>query len=362
MPHLSLQDIEKYISDKHVINGVDLEIERGEFCVLFGPSGSGKSTLLNLISGLDHVTSGKIHIDEKLVNDMPATERGTGMVFQSFALYPHMTVRQNLSFGLENTKTPRREIRTRVLEIAEMLGIEDLLNRRPHTLSGGEKQRVAIGRALALEPDIFLFDEPFSNLDGELRATMRNEIVELHQKLGSTMLYVTHDQVEAMTMADKIAIINHGSIEQFGAPLEIYNRPKNMFVAGAIGTPRMNFIEGTATNVTLKGCVFQPRESTGFKLFFKNFDVKDGDKITLGFRPNHIDIVDLKNADMKVNTGKIEQLGGSSLLETSFDGDTITIQLPGQRNIEEGDEIGLSVDQGEFHMFSTDTRKSLLKD
>ena len=242
---LELKDIRKSFGAVDVIHGIDLEIEDGEFVVFVGPSGCGKSTLMRLIAGLDDPTSGDIMLDGKRVNNVPASERGLSMVFQSYALYPHMSVRANLSFGLENIRMPREEIKRRVDDAAKMLQMDQLLDRRPGQLSGGQRQRVAIGRAIVREPFIFLFDEPLSNLDAELRLQMRVEISNLHADLGNTMIYVTHDQIEAMTMADRIVVLRGGNIEQVGKPLDLYNHPANKFVAGFIGAPQMNFMAGT---------------------------------------------------------------------------------------------------------------------
>jgi len=249
---LELQDIKKSFGPVDVIHGIDLEIEDGEFVVFVGPSGCGKSTLLRLIAGLDDPSSGNIMLQGERVNHVPASERGLSMVFQSYALYPHMSVRANLSFGLENFRMPRDEIKRRVNDAANLLQIDQLLNRRPGQLSGGQRQRVAIGRAIVREPIIFLFDEPLSNLDAELRLQMRVEISNLHATLGNTMIYVTHDQIEAMTMADRIVVLRGGNIEQVGKPLELYNHPANKFVAGFIGAPQMNFMAGTLDHQTLK--------------------------------------------------------------------------------------------------------------
>jgi ABC-type sugar transport system ATPase subunit len=239
---LELKNIEKRFGNTHVIQGVDLTVAHGEFIVFVGPSGCGKSTLLRMIAGLDQPTSGDVLIDGEHVNSVSAADRGCAMVFQSYALYPHMSVYANMAFGLENVKTPKAEIEAKVNEAAALLKLDALLDRRPTQLSGGQRQRVAIGRAIVRNPKIFLFDEPLSNLDAELRVSMRAELSELHQRLGATMIYVTHDQVEAMTMADRIVVLRAGKIEQIGAPKELYERPANAFVAGFIGSPRMNFL------------------------------------------------------------------------------------------------------------------------
>ena len=242
MSTLELRSIEKTFDQTQVIHGVDLQVAHGEFVVFVGPSGCGKSTLLRMIAGLDTPTRGDLLIDGQRVNDVGAADRGCAMVFQSYALYPHMTVYANMAFGLENAKVPRDEIERKVQEAATMLRLETLLQRRPTQLSGGQRQRVAIGRAIVRNPRIFLFDEPLSNLDAELRVSMRSELRELHQRLGATMVYVTHDQVEAMTMADKIVVLRAGRVEQVGTPQALYEKPCNTFVAGFIGSPRMNFM------------------------------------------------------------------------------------------------------------------------
>ena len=246
MTDLSLRGVSKSFGRVTAVHDIDLEVQDGEFVVLVGPSGCGKSTLLRIIAGLEKATSGEIRLGGKLVNDMPAADRGLAMVFQSYALYPHMSVRDNLAFGLENARMPRAEIAERVAEAARMLRIEELLQRKPRQLSGGQRQRVAIGRALVRRPGIFLLDEPLSNLDAELRVAMRAEVAALRQRIAGTMIYVTHDQVEAMTLADRIVVLNAGRVEQIGAPLDLFNDPRSRFVAGFIGSPRMNFLEAEA--------------------------------------------------------------------------------------------------------------------
>ena len=268
MSDLVLSQVLKSYGDVEVIHGIDMTVKSGEFCVFVGPSGCGKSTLLRMISGLEDISGGEVRIDGEVVNHIPAAQRGLAMVFQSYALYPHMTVRKNLSFGLENVHMPKDEIKKRVEDAAKMLQIDEYLSRRPGQLSGGQRQRVAIGRAVVREPKIFLFDEPLSNLDAELRVNMRREIAKLHRRLGNTMIYVTHDQVEAMTMADKIAVLRAGKVEQFGTPLELFNTPQNRFVAGFIGSPAMNFLKGTLQD--------------------GSFCLKDGTKLPLGAKAQGI--------------------------------------------------------------------------
>ncbi|MCY6379792.1 ABC transporter ATP-binding protein [Hoeflea prorocentri] len=360
MGQLVLNNVRKSYGTVDVIKGVDLNIERGDFCVFVGPSGCGKSTLLRMVSGLEAITDGTIAIDGQVVNDIPAADRGLAMVFQSYALYPHMSVRQNLSFGLENVNTPRAQIDEKVMEVAKMLQIDMLLDRKPKDLSGGQRQRVAIGRAVVREPSIFLFDEPLSNLDAELRVDMRGEIASLHRRLGNTMIYVTHDQVEAMTMADKIAVLRLGEVEQFGAPLDIYNHPANIFVAGFIGSPKMNFMEGTISASGDGKAEFHNGADTSFSVEANRFNLNGDDKVTLGYRPNHLTVVDEDKADLVVSVRDTEQLGGESFVYgNSDDGNPVTIHLSGQTPIEPDTRIGISINREHLHLFSTDTGDSL---
>src|SRR5450759_1959089 len=252
MASVQIKGVEKYFGGTHVIRGVDIEIEDGQFAVLVGPSGCGKSTLLRMIAGLEEISGGEIFIGGKVVNDMQPKERDIAMVFQNYALYPHMTVRDNMAFSLMLAKREKSVADERVRRAAEILGLTDLLERYPRQLSGGQRQRVAMGRASVRDPQVFLFDEPLSNLDAKLRVQMRAEIKDLHQRLGTTTVYVTHDQIEAMTMADKIVVMHAGNVEQIGAPLELYDRPANLFVAGFIGSPAMNFLKGRIEGGTFR--------------------------------------------------------------------------------------------------------------
>ncbi|WP_374347923.1 ABC transporter ATP-binding protein [Chitinimonas sp.] len=245
MGALSIRNVKKSYGDTHILKGIDLEIEKGQFLILVGPSGCGKSTLLNMIAGLDDITSGDIVIGDRVVNNLSPKDRDIAMVFQSYALYPNMTVRKNIAFGLEIRKVPKAEQDAIIARVAKTLQMEHLLDRKPHQLSGGQRQRVAMGRALARDPALFLFDEPLSNLDAKLRVEMRSEIKLLHQRLGTTIVYVTHDQIEAMTLGDRIAVMKDGEVKQFGSPQEIYDTPANLYVAGFIGSPSMNFIPCT---------------------------------------------------------------------------------------------------------------------
>ncbi len=356
MSTLDLKAITKSFGATNVIKGIDLAVSHGEFTVFVGPSGCGKSTLLRMIAGLESATSGDILIDGQRVNDITAAERGLAMVFQSYALYPHMSVRQNLSFGLENIKTPKPEIKRRVDEAARMLRMETLLERRPGQLSGGQRQRVAIGRAVVREPKIFLFDEPLSNLDAELRVQMRVEIGDLHQRLGNTMIYVTHDQVEAMTMADRIAVLRDGRLEQFGKPLDLYNRPANLFVAGFIGSPRMNFLAGTLGASAARGET-AVLDAGGAVAVDCTTDLAPGSAVKLGIRPEHIRPVETGAGDVPLMVTLTEQLGGESYLHgTVPSGETLSVRLPGQTKVVRGETIGVVLgDIGIRHLFNAAT-------
>ena len=339
---IELNKLQKAYGDVAVIHGVDLRIEPGEFTVFVGPSGCGKSTLLRMIAGLEPITGGDLLIDGQRMNDVPAAKRGIAMVFQSYALYPHMSVHQNLAFSLETAKMPKAEIEKRVQKAAEILKIEPLLKRKPKQLSGGQRQRVAIGRAIVREPKIFLFDEPLSNLDAELRVAMRVEIAKLHNDLGNTMIYVTHDQVEAMTMADKIVVLRSGIIEQVGAPLDLYNNPRNLFVAGFIGSPKMNFLTATVENGAIR---------TAGTLTSLGRDVAGA--TTLGIRPEHISLNDasgVKFADLRLDL--VENLGGQTVVyATTSDGQAMTVVLEGQRPVEIGATLAAYVDPAKAHVF-----------
>ena len=342
---IQLRKLVKAYGDIEVVHGVDLDINPGEFTVFVGPSGCGKSTLLRMIAGLEPITGGDLLIDGERMNDVPAAKRGIAMVFQSYALYPHMSVYQNLAFGLETAKAPKAEIKARVQRAAEILQIVPLLQRKPKQLAGGQRQRVAIGRAIVREPRIFLFDEPLSNLDAELRVQMRVEIAKLHNDLGNTMIYVTHDQVEAMTMADKIVVLRSGVIEQAGAPLELYNNPRNLFVAGFIGSPKMNFLTASDEGNTVK--------VAGNVL---NLSRAVAGTTTLGVRPEHITIADgsgVKLADVRVDL--VENLGGQTVVyATMADGQSLNIVLEGQRKVELGSTVSAYIDQARLHLFNAE--------
>ena len=294
MATLEIRDVRKSFGAVEVVRGVSIDIADGEFVVLVGPSGCGKSTLLRMIAGLETVSAGEIRIGTRIVNDVPPKARDIAMVFQNYALYPHMTVADNMSFGLRLKHTPPDEIADRVDRAARILGLEKLLGRLPRQLSGGQRQRVAMGRAIVRDPQVFLFDEPLSNLDAKLRVQMRTEIKELHQRLETTIVYVTHDQIEAMTMADKIVVLHDGIVEQIGAPLELYDRPRNLFVAGFIGSPAMNFLEGRlrGENGTR---VFVCENGASIAIGPRAAD-SDGRPVTLGIRPEHFVLDDERGA------------------------------------------------------------------
>ncbi len=353
MAELALRGIVKDYGNVRVVHGVDLDIQHGEFVVFVGPSGCGKSTLLRMIAGLEEITAGELHIDGNRMNEVAPAKREIAMVFQSYALYPHMTVYKNLSFGLETAGFKKPIIEERVMRAARLLQIEDYLQRKPKALSGGQRQRVAIGRAIVREPKLFLFDEPLSNLDAELRVQMRVELSKLHADLGATMIYVTHDQVEAMTMADRIVVLRAGRIEQAGSPLELYNHPANQFVAGFIGSPKMNFIPATArvagSNLQLRmpgaGSVTLPAAS---------FGAHEDQPVSLGIRPEHIELGD-NGLPMVVNL--TEQLGGNTVLYGSYGKDqTLVVQIVGQAQFKRGDTAPVIFPPGKCHVFDREGR------
>ncbi len=348
MAALELNHIAKSYGQVGVLHDISLAVADGEFVVLVGPSGCGKSTLLRVIAGLERANAGSIVLEGQDVTQLAAAERGLAMVFQSYALYPHMSVRQNIAFALENMRLPKAEIARRLQSAAEMLRLEPFLERRPGALSGGQRQRVAIGRAIVRDPKIFLFDEPLSNLDAELRVATRKELAGLHARIGGTMIYVTHDQVEAMTLADRIVVLRAGRIEQIGTPLELYNQPCNEFVAGFIGSPRMNLVPVTVA----EGGLLQVGEAS--------FAVAGaarhapGTKATLGIRPEHIDVAEL-SGDVGLRVTLIEQLGGETFLYgTLSDGGEVTVRCSGQSRFKRGDTIGLNLQREHIHLFGAD--------
>ena len=332
MTNLQLRGVEKSYDKTQVIHGVDLDINSGEFIVFVGPSGCGKSTLLRMIAGLEDISAGNIVIGDEIVNDVVAAERGVAMVFQSYALYPHMTVFDNMAFGLRQAKTPKDEIKKRVDDAAEILQITPYLDRLPKHLSGGQRQRVAIGRAIVRNPRVFLFDEPLSNLDAALRVQTRLEIAKLHSQLSATMIYVTHDQVEAMTLADKIVVLNSGIIEQVGSPVELYNNPANLFVAEFIGSPKMNILSASSLVRPM------PKNTVYF-----------------GVRPEHLCACGKAKASIKGRIRHLEHLGEYILAYiTCDDGQELTAKLPEDDSIANGKTVYLDADQDKWHYFDAD--------
>ncbi len=333
MASLKISKATKKYDKVQVIHGIDLEIEDGEFCVFVGPSGCGKSTLLRMISGLEEVTTGQIHIGEKDVTTMHPADRGIAMVFQSYALYPHMTVRENMGFGLKMTKVPSDEINKKVNDAASILHLEDYLDRKPKTLSGGQRQRVAIGRSIVRGPEVFLFDEPLSNLDAELRVEMRVEISRLHRELGTTIIYVTHDQVEAMTLADKIVVLKEGLIQQVGRPLELYEDPQNIFVAGFIGSPTINFLKGSVVDSKLIIPDLEPSKIKVSKAISSSMS-----ELIIGLRPQHLKLI--KTGDLEVEF--TEALGDISYvyLKTSS-GERVVVESREEKLPLTGSKVGI---------------------
>ncbi|MCS6779848.1 MAG: sn-glycerol-3-phosphate ABC transporter ATP-binding protein UgpC [Geminicoccaceae bacterium] len=348
MATLELDRVVKRYGSLEVIHGVDLEVPSGAFCVFVGPSGCGKSTLLRMIAGLETVSEGEIRIDGVRVNEVPAARRGLAMVFQSYALYPHMTVRQNLAFGLENLRTPKAEIARRVAEAARMLRIEELLERKPRQLSGGQRQRVAIGRAVVREPEIFLFDEPLSNLDAELRVQMRIELKALHGRLGNTMIYVTHDQVEAMTMADLIVVLSKGRIEQAGPPLELYHRPANLFVAGFLGSPKMNFlpVRPAEGGVRLEDGTLLPLPGTALGFA----------PLTLGIRPERLLLEGAGPGSIEGTVRLAERLGAETYLHLDTGAGALTVRTGGEAAARPGERVPVRLPGEACHLFGPDGR------
>jgi len=342
MATLELKGVEKFFDATQVIHDMNLSVADGELVVFVGPSGCGKSTLLRMIAGLETLSSGEIHIDGQRVDYQPPSNRGIAMVFQSYALYPHKDVRGNLGFSLKHDKVEKSEIDRRVNIAADILGLQELMSRKPRELSGGQRQRVAIGRAIVREPKVFLFDEPLSNLDAALRVHMRVEILKLHQRLKNTMIYVTHDQVEAMTLADRIVVFRAGKVEQIGTPLELYRTPANRFVAGFIGSPAMNFLDAQCKSgsVTLNG------ESVCHSTH------PDG-SITLGVRPEHLRVD--QQGPFQGNVQVFEHLGGEAFVHLNLaDGQTMVAKLDGEHQFRPGDACRLGIAADKCHVFDAD--------
>ena len=357
MASLTLSKIVKCFGKTEVIHGVDLEVADGEFVVLVGPSGCGKSTLLRIIAGLEEVNEGEVYIGGQRMNEVDPAKRGVAMVFQSYALYPHMSVADNMGFGLRMAGRPKQEIRERVARAAEILQLTPYLKRRPKELSGGQKQRVAIGRAIVREPEIFLFDEPLSNLDAELRVQMRIELSKLHSGLQTTMIYVTHDQVEAMTLAEKIVLLNDGKIEQIGSPRDLYSRPANLFVAGFIGSPRMNFLKVKVVENRLGEITVESDDFLGGTLSMPSHSqtqLAPGSEATLGIRPEHITVVPQATGKGLLTIEVVEMLGESTYVHGLTPANNrLTIGLRGFNDLRHADSVGYDFDLEHVHLFDS---------
>ncbi|SAK45125.1 ABC transporter-like protein [Caballeronia glebae] len=357
MSAVHLQQIRKSFAGVDVLKGVDIEVTDREFMVFVGPSGCGKSTLLRSIAGLERCDSGQVLIGGEDVTDLEPSQRGVAMVFQSYALYPHMSVYENIAFGLRMLKLPEAQIKERVHRAAEILQIGQLLERRPRALSGGQRQRVAIGRSIVREPKVFLFDEPLSNLDAALRVQMRLELIKLHKQLNATMIYVTHDQTEAMTMADRIVVLNHGSVEQIGSPLELYRTPRNRFVAGFIGSPKMNFMDVRVTRVDAAGVTIELPGGAALTLPFAASSVQAGETLTLGIRPEHF----VESGGGDIDSGLagevmvIEHLGGETLLHVRLPNElVIQVKGSGESTAVEGQRLNAGFSIRHVHLFRED--------
>ncbi len=349
MTGVTLEKVVKRYGDVQVIHGIDLQIEDGEFCVFVGPSGCGKSTLLRMVAGLEETTDGKINIGSRDVTRLDPAERGVAMVFQTYALYPHMTVQENMGFGLKMNGHPKSEIDTKVAEASRILKLDEYLKRKPAALSGGQRQRVAIGRAIVRGPEVFLFDEPLSNLDAELRVEMRVEIARLHKEIGATMIYVTHDQVEAMTLADKIVVLKGGHIAQVGSPMELYRNPDNRFVGGFIGSPAMNFLDGTVNGGQIdvpgmKSSVAAPGSAS------------DGQKVLVGLRPEHLTLVDGDALKVELT----ESLGGVSYAHlVSGTGETMIVEERGDERTSAGRPVNITIEPDKVFVFDAKSEERL---
>ena len=350
MATLTLRDLRKSYGPAEVIKGINLDVLDREFVVFVGPSGCGKSTLLRMIAGLEDITSGELQIDGKRVNDVGPADRGLAMVFQSYALYPHMTVRQNMGFALRLARVPKAERDRKVNEAARILQLGPYLDRRPKDLSGGQRQRVAIGRSIVRDPKVFLFDEPLSNLDAALRGQMRMELLRLHDDLNATMIYVTHDQVEAMTMADKIVVLQAGLVEQVGSPLELYHHPANLFVAGFIGSPRMNLMPAQVVEAVGSGVTVALASGAQVTVPTSASGVRVGDTVTLGVRPEGLRVDPAGPVTGKVRL--VERLGGLTLLHVDAAGNqAMTVQIEGSDSTRPHEAVRLSINTAACHLF-----------
>ncbi|MGB1950798.1 MAG: maltose/maltodextrin ABC transporter ATP-binding protein MalK [Marinobacter sp.] len=356
MASVTLRNICKSYDDTQVTRNVNLDIENGEFVVFVGPSGCGKSTLLRMIAGLEDITSGELYIGNNRVNDLPPKEREVGMVFQSYALYPHMDVAENMAFGLKLARTNKAEIQRRVQDAANLLQLDQLLARKPKDLSGGQRQRVAIGRTIVREPAVFLFDEPLSNLDASLRVQMRIEISRLHKRLGATMVYVTHDQVEAMTMADKIVALDNGAIAQVGKPMELYHYPATRFVAGFIGSPKMNFIDCNVIAASNQSVTIIMPGDHRLEVPVNGAELTEGETVTLGIRPEHLS--EHQQADLYLDgeVHVVERLGYQTLVHLDIHNveGVVTMRTDGGNPVQEGTKVTLGLNANKCHLFRQD--------
>ena len=353
MADININTINKYYGDVHVIKDISLDIKSQSFTVLVGPSGCGKSTMLRMIAGLEDINSGTISIDGEIVNDLPPKQRNIAMVFQSYALYPHMTVFDNMAFGLKLEKRSKDEINERVQEAARILQIEEYLQRKPKQLSGGQRQRVAIGRAITRKPKVFLFDEPLSNLDAALRVQMRVELAKLHDQLNATMIYVTHDQTEAMTLADDIVVLDEGIVSQKGSPMELYSNPSNLFVGGFIGSPKMNFVDSkilSATNDSTEIDIFGTSKITIPKT---SSNSSNGDSVTLGIRPEHLLVNQDGDASWESKVFVVEKLGSGTFLYLEKDGEPLVVETEGDSNIKVGDTVKVGFTASRCQLFDS---------
>ncbi|OMH33883.1 ABC transporter ATP-binding protein [Motiliproteus sp. MSK22-1] len=353
MADVQLKNIKKNYGDVEVLHGIELDIKHGEFVVLVGASGCGKSTLLRLIAGLEDISSGELSIADRVVNNLPPAKRGIAMVFQSYALYPHMSVFKNMSYGLKIAGKSKADIREKVEEAARILHIDHLLDRLPRELSGGQRQRVAIGRAIVRDPNVFLFDEPLSNLDAALRVKTRVEISKLHQELGATIIYVTHDQVEAMTLGDKIVVMNEGRVEQCGSPLELYQHPKTQFVAGFIGSPKMNFMDGRVSAINSEYLDIKLSNGTITQAHVESADLAIGDSVTIGIRPEHMQEGTDAEMVLEGQVTLVEQLGEASFVYMQLDdGAEIIVRASGESTTTIGERIKVCFSPVSAHVFS----------
>ncbi|CCN73639.1 ABC transporter ATP-binding protein [Vibrio nigripulchritudo] len=353
MGSVSLQNVSKSFGNVNVIKDVSIEIDDGEFCVLIGPSGSGKSTLLRIIAGLETVTDGEVLIGDKQVTDFEPKERDIAMVFQSYSLYPQMTVRENMGFALKLAKRDKKFIDKEVLRVAKMLELEHLLDRLPKALSGGQRQRVSMGRAIVRQPKAYLFDEPLSNLDAKLRTQVRGEIAAMHEQLGTTSVYVTHDQIEAMTLGQKIVVLKDGSVEQIGSPMELYGNPKNMFVAGFIGSPSINFLEATVKSE--EGSVYALLTSGDKITLGENYRKHDGMNVFLGIRPEHILIDEATESfPHKVTISHVENTGSDMLVYFELNGIKMRSAFKEQKYLMSGMSVSIKIEEDKVLLFNSE--------